>query len=43
MTRMRAAVFVDKGRIELREVLLKGAYDLFGHQRDGVTKVAIRP
>ena len=39
MVTMQAAVFVEEGRIEL----IGAAYDLFGHQRDGVLKVAIRP
>ena len=33
MTNMRAAVFEQ----------IEEAYELFGHQRDGVLKVAIRP
>ncbi|MGA0532683.1 hypothetical protein [Hansschlegelia sp. KR7-227] len=44
MPRMKAAVFVQAGRIVLdKPVPDVGPHDLFSHQRDGVLKVAITP
>jgi threonine dehydrogenase-like Zn-dependent dehydrogenase len=43
VVRAKRAPFRDLVTHSFRLTEIEAAYDLFGHQRDGVLKVAIRP